>query len=85
MTVAGLNDKDELRIDSEVVPVLSRTHAVMAERGPIGTVSPTVMRQRFNTDVKDWNADLPELSAVSECAQALRDVMFASSEDNSPG
>ncbi len=32
MTVAGLNDNDELHIDSEVVPVLSRMHAVMAER-----------------------------------------------------
>jgi len=40
--------------------------ASMAERGPVGSVSPPVMRQRFNEDVSAWNLELPNIHKIED-------------------
>jgi len=55
-------------IDPQVEPVLERMLASMAERGPIGSVPPAQMRQRFNEDVSGWNLDLPDSHKVEDFA-----------------
>ena len=55
-------------IDPQVEPLLERMVATMVERGPIGSVSPAVMRQRFNEDVSGWNLDLPDIHKVEDFA-----------------
>ena len=54
-------DRQDIYVDPQVEPILERMLAVMAERGPIGSVSPPEMRERFNEDVSGWNLDLPEI------------------------
>jgi len=51
----------DVYIDPQIAPILERMLGVMAERGPIGTVSPPEMRERFNEDVLGWNLDLPDI------------------------
>ncbi|MBE9538578.1 MAG: alpha/beta hydrolase [Proteobacteria bacterium] len=55
-------------IDPQVEPLLQRMLETMAERGPMGSVSPAVMRQRFNEDVAGWNLDLPDIHKVEDFA-----------------
>jgi len=54
-------NKQDIYIHPQIEPILERMLAVMAERGPIGSVSPPVMRERFNEDVSGWNLELPEI------------------------
>ena len=53
-------------VDPQVVPIIERMLETLAERGPMGLVTPAVMRQRFNEDVKAWNQDLPALPSVQD-------------------
>jgi len=53
-------------VDPQVVPIIERMLETLAERGPMGSVAPSVMRQRFNEDVKAWNQDLPALPSVRD-------------------
>ena len=55
------NDKQDIYIDPQIEPILERMLTVMAERGPVGSVPPPQMRERFNEDVSGWNLDLPEI------------------------
>lgn len=55
------NGKQGIYIDPQIEPILERMLGVMAERGPIGSVSPPEMRERFNEDVSGWNLELPEI------------------------
>ncbi len=57
---------EEIYVDPQAVPVIERMLANLAERGPLGSVSPEVMRQRFNDDVRAWNQDLPSLPRVED-------------------
>jgi len=65
--VSGHTEGDPY-IDPQVEPLLERMLATMAERGPVGSASPTVMRQRFNEDVSAWNLDLPDIHKVEDFA-----------------
>lgn len=56
----------DVYIDPQTAPIIERMLATLAERGPMGSAPPALMRQRFNEDVKAWNQDLPELAAVSD-------------------
>ena len=53
-------------IDPQVAPVIERMLESLAERGPMGSVPPAVMRQRFNEDVKAWNQDMPTLPFIKD-------------------
>ena len=55
------NNGQDIYIDPQIEPILERMLGVMAERGPIGSVPPTKMRERFNEDVSGWNLELPEI------------------------
>ena len=55
-------------IDPQIEPLLERMVASMAERGPVGSASPELMRQRFNEDVSGWNLELPEIHKVEDFA-----------------
>lgn len=55
------NPIQDIYIDPQITPILERMAAVMAERGPIGSVSPPEMRERFNEDVSGWNLELPDI------------------------
>ena len=57
---------DELYIDPQTHPLLERMLASMAERGPVGSASPTLMRQRFNEDVSGWNLELPDIHQIDD-------------------
>lgn len=57
---------DPVYIDPQMAPVIQRMLETLAQRGPVGSASPEVMRRRFNDDVKAWNQDLPELPSVSD-------------------
>jgi len=61
-----LSDKERVYIDPQVVPVIERMLATMAERGPVGSVPADVMRQRFNEDVQAWNMELPALPLIED-------------------
>jgi len=54
-------EKQDIYIDPQIEPILERMLGVMAERGPIGSISPPEMRERFNEDVSGWNLELPEI------------------------
>lgn len=51
-------------IDPDMVPVLQRMTARMAERPAFGTSTPVEMRLRFNADVTALNVDPPPLARV---------------------
>ncbi len=57
---------DDVYIDPQVEPLLEKMVASMAARGPIGSVAPEVMRQRFNEDVAAWNLDLPAIHQIDD-------------------
>ena len=59
-------DDETVFVDPQMKPIIERMLATMEERGPMGTASPSVMRARFNEDVKSWNEDLPELDEISD-------------------
>jgi len=59
---------DDVYIDPQVAPLLEKMVASMAERGPVGSVAPEVMRQRFNEDVAAWNLDLPDIHKIDDFA-----------------
>lgn len=48
----------------QVRAILKRMQESMAERGPIGSAPPELMRRRFNEDVSAWNQELPELQTT---------------------
>lgn len=64
--------ENKIFVDAQMKPVIERMNAVAAERGPIGSVPATMMRERFNEDVKGWNEDLPILDNISDrlCASS---------------
>ena len=53
-------------IDPQVQAMLIRMQERMAERGPMGSAPPEVMRQRFNEDVKGWNEQLPDMRVTDQ-------------------
>ena len=61
-------DGDDIYIDPQVEPLLEKMVASMAERGPVGSATPQVMRQRFNEDVAPWNLDLPDIHKIEDIA-----------------
>ena len=61
MTKVSAQDVKDIYIDPQVEPILERMLGVMAERGPVGSVPPPQMRERFNQDVSGWNLDLPDI------------------------
>lgn len=69
-----MNDSsdNEVYIDPQVIPLLERMTASMAERGPIGSAAPAAMRQNFNADVAGWNLDLPDIHRVEDFAIETR-------------
>lgn len=60
------NPSRSVYIDPQVTPILERMLDAMAERGPIGSVSPPEMRKRFNQDVSGWNLDLPDIHQTED-------------------
>ena len=57
---------DKIYVDPQVAPIIERMLVTLVERGPIGSVTPEVMRQRFNEDVRAWNQELPSLPLVED-------------------
>lgn len=60
----GGSEPDGIYVDPQMRPIIERMLARMAEREPFGTVSPDVMRKRFDDDVAAWNENPPELPRV---------------------
>ena len=59
-------NRQDIYIHPQIEPILEGMLAVMAERGPVGSVPPPEMRERFNEDVSGWNLDLPEIHATQD-------------------
>jgi acetyl esterase len=59
-------DDEPIYVDPQVVPIIERMLATLAERGPVGSATAEVMRRRFNDDVRAWNQDLPALPLVED-------------------
>jgi len=51
-------------VDPQMGPIIEQMITRMAEREPFGTVSPEVMRRRFNEDTAAWNENPPALPRV---------------------
>jgi acetyl esterase len=60
------SNENGIYIDPQVAPIIERMLETLAERGPMGSALPAVMRQRFNEDVKAWNQDMPTLPSIKE-------------------
>jgi len=60
------NPSKSVYIDPQIVPIIERMIGVMADRGPIGSVAPPEMRQRFNEDVSGWNLELPDIHSTED-------------------
>jgi len=52
MTGVSEQNGKNIYIDPQVEPILERMLGVMAERGPVGSLPPPQMRERFNQDVR---------------------------------
>ena len=59
-------NRQDIYIHPQIEPILEGMLTVMAERGPVGSVPPPEMRERFNEDVSGWNLDLPEIHATED-------------------
>lgn len=59
-------NKQNIYIDPQIEPILERMLTDMAERGPVGSVPPPQMRERFNEDVSGWNLDLPDMHNIED-------------------
>ena len=53
-------------VDPQMVPIIERMTARIAERGPVGSVTPDMMRERFRDDTRAWNENPPRIAAVSD-------------------
>jgi acetyl esterase len=57
-------EPEEIYVDPQMAVVIERMLARMTEREPFGTISPELMRERFNQDISPWNENPPEVARV---------------------
>jgi acetyl esterase len=64
--MADMNGEWDQLLDPEMIPIVQRMRERMAERAPMASITPALMRERASADFAVWNEDPPRVAEARD-------------------